>query len=382
MGKHHRSNCTMQRRDLAHFQVVAKILVSRNSPRFLAFSMGTLPIRRYLWECIALNFWTSYVAIYMLTRSFCIAISALLLIACGSSTSHSDSSENAWTSLTDLPVHFLTSGNIDLWPCFSPDGSRIVFSRRTGESWELFEVPTSGGSPKPLTTSSLSVAATRANWSKQGPIAFTGTDSSGVNAIWTINSDGSSPRELHLNGLSNQMFYPSWSPDGTQIVAMDGQTMSLKRIELSKALVVTVTDPNQVFTGMPSVAPDGRSIVFAGQKNTGQRYDQSNNSIWVAEATGVLHVLESSAPQGRAPTWSPSGQQIAFESNRGDSGGQYAIFLIGRDGTGLIQVTNRELNADHPVWSPDGNRLAFSARSSQWMKGRGIAIVDIPSGLP
>jgi hypothetical protein len=40
----------MQRRDLAHLQVLAKILVSRNSPRFRAFSMCTLQNPGHLWE--------------------------------------------------------------------------------------------------------------------------------------------------------------------------------------------------------------------------------------------------------------------------------------------------------------------------------------------
>jgi Tol biopolymer transport system component len=312
-------------------------------------------------------------------RPFCAAISALLLITCGSSASQSDPTKNAWRTLDALPVQFLTSGNMDLWPCFSPDGTRIIFSRRVGDSWELFVVPTIAGSPKPLTSVSLPVAATRANWSKQGTIAFTGTAANGVNSIWTINSDGTNPQELHLSGLSNQMFYPSWFPDGSEIAAMDGQTMSIKKIDIRKSVVVTVTDPEQVFTGMPNVAPDGRSIVFAGQKNTGQKYDQSNNSLWLIEGAGAPHVLERHAAQGRAPTWSPSGRQIAFESNRGGNGDQYAIFIMNRDGTGLTQVTDRELNADHPVWSPDGRRLAFSARSSRWLKERGIAVVNIPS---
>jgi Tol biopolymer transport system component len=59
--------------------------------------------------------------------------------------------------------------------------------------------------------------------------------------------------------------------------------------------------------------------------------------------------------------------------------GLYAIFLINRDGTGLVQVTDSSLNADHPVWSPDGRRLAISARPLSRQKGRGIAIIDLPS---
>jgi Tol biopolymer transport system component len=268
---------------------------------------------------------------------------------------------------------------LDLWPCFSPDGTHVLFSRRAGEGWELLLVSINGGSPRQLTASPLPVAATRANWSKQNLIAFTGTSSSGAGAIWVMGADGSSARDLHLTGVSNQVFYPSWFPDGERLAAMDAKDMTLKRIDIRTGTVITLTDHNQVLTGMPSVSPDGKSIVFAGQKNVGQHYDQSSNELWLVDESGVSHILESESAQGRAPTWSPSGKQIAFESTRGSDSGLYAIFLISRDGTGLTQVTDRSLNADHPVWSPDGRHLAFSARSSRWERERSIAVIDIPN---
>jgi len=306
-----------------------------------------------------------------------ITAAALVLTACGSPVSHSEASVNSWRTL-GVSARFITSDNLDLWPCFSPDGARVLFSRRAEDGWELLLVSINGGAPQKLATSPLPVAATRANWSRQGLIAFTGTSSGGASGIWVINPDGSSPRDLQLSGLSNQVFYPSWFPDGEQLAAMDAQDLVIKRIDLRKGTVVTLTDNKQVFTGMPSVSPDGKSIVFAGQKNTGQHYDQSNNQVWLVDEAGISHVLEPVPAQGRAPTWSPSGRQIAFESTRGSSSGLYAIFLINRDGTGLTQVTDRALNADHPVWSPDGRHLAFSARNSTWTRERGIALVDIP----
>jgi Tol biopolymer transport system component len=315
----------------------------------------------------------------MPTRMPWITAVALVLTACGSPASHSESSMNPWPSLLGAPARFVTSDNFDLWPCFSPDGARVLFSRRAEDGWELLLVSVNGGSPRKLARSPLPVAATRANWSKQDLIAFTGTSSANASGIWIIKSDGSSPRELHLSGLSNQMFYPSWFPDGEQLAAMDAQDFVIKRIDLRKGTVVTLTDNRQVFTGMPSVSPDGKSIIFAGQKNTGQHYDQSNNQIWLMDEAGVSHALESVPAQGRAPVWSPSGRQIAFESTRGSASGLYAIFLINRDGTGLTQVTDRALNADHPVWSPDGRHLAFSARRSTLTRDRSIAVIDIPN---
>ena len=152
--------------------------------------------------------------------------------------------------------------------------------------------------------------------------------------------------------------------------------MAIKKVDLNSGVTVTVTDHKHLFTGMPSVSPDGKWIAFAGQENIGQKYDQTKNSIWLVNDSGAVRTLESNPGQGRAPTWSPDGKLLAFESNRGSTIGLYAIFLINRDGTGLRQVTDQFLNADHPVWSPDGRGLAFSARPSLWAKGRSIAVIS------
>jgi Tol biopolymer transport system component len=54
---------------------------------------------------------------------------------------------------------------------------------------------------------------------------------------------------------------------------------------------------------------------------------------------------------------------LAFESNRGSVDGNYAIFVVNRDGTGLIQVTDYDLNAtQHPAWSADERQMVFDAR--------------------
>ena len=158
--------------------------------------------------------------------------------------------------------------------------------------------------------------------------------------------------------------------------------MAIKRIDLSRSVAVTLTDNKRVLTGMPSVSPDGKWIAFAGQENKGQQYDQSRNSIWLVDEGGAAHNVESIPNQGRAPTWSPSGKQLAFESTRGSTAGLYAIFIINRDGTGLIQVTNPTLNADHPVWSPDGRQLAFSAHDATRGIGRSIGIAEIAIDQP
>jgi Tol biopolymer transport system component len=240
-------------------------------------------------------------------------------------------------------------------------------------------VPAVGGAPKPFAKMPLQVAATRASWSprKNGQIAFTGIAADGSASVWVIDADGTNAHQVAATNLSTQMFYPSWYPDGKRLAAMDGIELVTKRINLAGGPAEVVTDHGKVLTGMPSVSPDGRWIVFAGQANKGQPYDQSQNVIWLVNDAGELHTLEANPQQGRAPTWSPDGKRVTFESDRGSPDGRYAVFIINADGTGLVQVTDYELNANHSVWSADGRLMTFSARDPK-TNLYGIAIINLP----
>lgn len=285
-------------------------------------------------------------------------------------------------SAAEATARFLTTdpGAADYWPYFSPDGKAVLFSRSVDgrKTWELLVVPTAGGDAHKLARSPLPVSATRANWSFRSQlIAFSGTSADGKSSVWIMNPDGTNPHQLAAAGLSDRVFYPSWYPNG-DLAVMDSRDEVIKRVDQKQGAAVTVTDHERVLTGMPSVSPDGKWIAFAGQKNAGQPYDQTKNSIWVVNDVGVLRTVETTPGQGRTPNWSPDGEGLAFQSNRGSSSQLNAAFIINRDGTGLKQVTDYDLDANHPVWSPDGRRLVFSARHTKGQNATGIAIIDLP----
>lgn len=280
--------------------------------------------------------------------------------------------------VTPRPITHVPAGSVDYWPCFSPDGKTVLFSRSPdgGKTWKLYRVPTAGGAAEPFGQLPAAMNANRPSWSStSGRIAFSVTDDK--SSIWVMDGDGRNAHAVALEGMVAPL-YPSWYPDGVTIGFGDGARNILYRIDTRGGAAVAVTHQDQVLTGMGSVSPDGKWTVFAGQKNSGQLYNQNENQIWLADDQGQSRPLETPPGPGRTPSWSPDGKRIAFESGRGSPDGKnYAIFIVNRDGTGLTQITDYVLNSNHPVWSADGRHMVISIGTPDTQNN--IAVIDLPA---
>ena len=71
--------------------------------------------------------------------------------------------------------------------------------------------------------------------------------------------------------------------------------------------------------------------------------------------------LDSSEPQVLflevEPAWSPDGTRIAFSSR---SSGSFDIYVMNADGTGARALTSTKENDSHPTWSASGQSIAFA----------------------
>jgi Tol biopolymer transport system component len=186
--------------------------------------------------------------------------------------------------------------------------------------------------------------------------------------IWVIDGDGSGRRRLTHSWAGND-FDPDLSPDGRYVVfrtsrgryAPDPNGIGLEGI----FVVDTHTGREreiQPRTGglFPAWSPDGRRIAFSGVPRRGATLD----TIHLMKPDGS-DVVDLGAP-GECATWSPDGSKLAFCSHHGD--GNWAIWVINRDGTGLRQLTHPTLiepagsHGDSPgAWSPDGRRIVYTS---------------------
>jgi Tol biopolymer transport system component len=75
-------------------------------------------------------------------------------------------------------------------------------------------------------------------------------------------------------------------------------------------------------------------------------------------------VLLTNLDEDTAPALEPAGQKVAFMSRRD---GNWEIYAVNTDGSGLQRLTDEPADDGLPAWSPDGRYLAFvSRRSGEW----------------
>lgn len=100
----------------------------------------------------------------------------------------------------------------------------------------------------------------------------------------------------------------------------------------------------------------------------------AQRSGWIAfEAASGLYVISANGgrpskipgtrPGDGNPVWSPDGRRLSFERQRD---GDWDVYVMNADGTGLRQLTFSPWDDDFARWAPHGRSLAFqSARRGQ-----------------
>lgn len=120
----------------------------------------------------------------------------------------------------------------------------------------------------------------------------------------------------------------------------------------------------------PEWSPDGRNIAYSKSEDCLADPDGLCMRIWTVDADGrnqrrliplrLPGLLANRAVSFYQPTWSPDGQQIAYEQSLWRTR-RSNLYVMNADGTGRRRLT-RLRNARGPAWSPDGAAIAFMHR--------------------
>ncbi len=131
--------------------------------------------------------------------------------------------------------------------------------------------------------------------------------------------------------------------------------------QIGKHNRITVLTHDQFNNLAPALSPDGAKVAFSSDRS-------GNWDIWVMRADGSgLQQITTDPTADLYASWSPDGRQLAFASMRS---GNWDIWVMAADGSHQTQITDRPQVDHSPAWSPDGKKIAFvSLLSHQLISG-------------
>jgi tetratricopeptide (TPR) repeat protein len=193
------------------------------------------------------------------------------------------------TSEAAAPQQLRAGGGM-AWPTFSPDGGRMAYAAQDASGvWWVYIVPTDG-SAEPQ----AHAKGKWPTWAKNGWLAWTGCDDSGVCGIFIDNPDDDQ-LPINLSGSTNDIAL-GWHPDGGSLIYMADHTgnWEIFRVYTDRRFVQLTDDPSS--DGLPVWSPDGSKIAFVSNRS-------GEWGVYLMESDGKdPHIILELGPD--MPNWS------------------------------------------------------------------------------
>jgi Tol biopolymer transport system component len=142
-------------------------------------------------------------------------------------------------------------------------------------------------------------------------------------------------------------------------------TVTLTTGPIATARPTIVPSATDTRTPKPTETPSPTPPVVVARSIPSIAYQsrEPGEKVWYvhvmdSDGSNRVRLVEGQAGFLAAPSWSPDGSQIAFVS---DVEGEPDIWVMGSDGSSLVNLTEHEAKDHSPAWSPDGEWIAFAS---------------------
>ena len=227
---------------------------------------------------------------------------------------------------------------------FSPDGSRLAFTRSVDDESQLFLLPTTGGEAVQLSEHETSIGSYA--WSEDG------------SKIIFVATEPRTEEEEEAREAGYDAIFVDEGPNGQQ----SGNWNNLWLIEVESGAERRLTDTDHRI-GSFSVAPNGDRILFTSRiENRRNQQNLSEIQLLEVEAGTIRRLTDNSAPEGRL-SWAPDGRSFAYTAR---TDGEWELLLdkiwvMDPDGGGRRIVSGAfDGNIGNFVWAPDASAILFS----------------------
>ena len=204
-------------------------------------------------------------------------------------------------------------------------------------------------------------------WSPDGTrLAFTRLED-GASAIYVVNADGS---HLQRRTVTGQAYFPAWSPDGTRIVYNDENGLIYASEADGDWTIPVHLGFVDEWSGHPAWAPDGGTIAFIkGSFDFGA-------SIYLMNADGsnLRPLVADPLVQYQSPRWSRDGQSVvavAASLSADNFVAEQSIAIIRASGSAITGIATAAW-VEWPAWSPDEDVIAARVADCAYCEGRVI----------
>lgn len=241
----------------------------------------------------------------------------------------------------------------DMQPIWSPDGKRIMFTRRNntdGAYGNIFVMDENGSNVKQLTDGPDYESGY--DWSPDGSkilFCISNKAAGKKSDVYMMDADGSNWQQLTDNPEHDCV--PDWSPDGSKILftsTRDGnyEIYSMNADGSNEQRLTNYSESDWT----PKWSPDGTKIVYSSDINTNPKAYNEEIIVMDADGSNRTNLTELKDSQEGRPEWSPDGSQIVYESNYS---GSREIFKMNADGTKQMRLTkNTSIFDAFPSWQP------------------------------